>query len=83
MKTKRIIIWSVVTLFTAIVALTFSDFRASIDIGGHRQVHWDGTRYWSFRVFGKTGGGDFINGRLENKSTVYIVGPISVWSRHS
>jgi hypothetical protein len=81
MKKIRIIIWSVTTLFTVIVALMVSDFHASFDIG-HHQVRWDGLRYMRFKTFGKTEGADFINGRIENKRTVYIIGPISVWSRH-
>jgi quinol-cytochrome oxidoreductase complex cytochrome b subunit len=74
MKNERII-WIMVVLLISITALTsFS--------GSRYRVHWDGTRYWGFKTFGKTEGGDFIYGRLENKRTVYIVGPISVWLRH-
>jgi len=77
MKKDRVI-WIVVVLLIGIAGLSVLP-RFS---GGRYQVHWDGSRYWSSKVFGKTEGGDFIFGRLENKSTVYIVGPISFWSRH-
>jgi hypothetical protein len=80
MKKKRIIIWSVITLFTAIAALMVSDFHASYDIG-HRQVRWDGLRYASYKTFGSTEGANLVNGRLE-KFSVCMFGPISVWSRH-
>jgi hypothetical protein len=80
MKEKRIIIWSVITLFTVIVALMVSDFHASFDIG-HRQVRWDGFRYMGFKTFGSTEGANLINGHVE-KFSVRIFGPISVWSRH-
>ena len=80
MKKKRIITWSVITLFTAIAALMVSDFHASFDIG-HRQVRWDGLRYASYKMFGSTEGANLVNGRLE-KFSVSMFGPISVWSRH-
>ena len=77
MKTKRTI-WIVVVLFVGIIALTtWHSFP-----GSRLSVHWDGARYWSFKKFGKTEGGDFIHGHMENRSTVYIVGPISIWKRN-
>jgi len=87
MKTKRIIIWSCIALLAVIVALRVSGPHPSFMIGQH-QVRWLGYgrmiymhHVWGLPYFGRTEGGDFVHGRLENKSTVYLLGPISVWSR--
>ena len=80
MKKNRIIIWSIITLFTVIVALMAFDLHASFDVG-HRSVRWDGLRYFGLaKTFGSTEGASLINGRLE-KFSVYMLGPISVSSR--
>jgi hypothetical protein len=89
MENKRIIIWGVITLLTVILALEVFGVHPHFKIGRY-QVHWDGYRRmkamhsmglpWFCSTEGADSGDDLRHHRM---STVYVLGPLSFWSRQT
>lgn len=76
MKAKRPL-WIATVLFISISVLTLRRDAP----GSGWSVRWHGAQYWSSKKFGKAEVADYSQGRMANRRTGYIIGPISVLRR--